>query len=318
MNNKSKIILMILIQIVIVIVLVPTIIKISNEKRSNKSYNWNISDDFGICSKTCGGGTRTKNVFCKDLNGVIVEDKYCNLSSKPVVSEKCNNEPCIDYNWNISDYFSTCSKTCGGGTRTKNVICKDSNGVIVEDSYCDLSSKPVVSEECNKEECVSYEWSLSDWSNCDKDCGGGTRSKNVICKNMRGNVVDNSNCDSTKKPQELSESCNTQSCETYNWSSSIWSNCDKNCGGGTRTRTVSCKDSNNVIVEDSYCDLSSKPVVSEECNKQQCGVWGVGYTDCLNGLQYKKSVCYLDGQMVSNDNCDSETQPTLIQSMKPC
>ena len=283
------------------------------------TYNWNISDNFGICSATCGGGTRRKNVICKDLNGNIVEDKYCDISKKPVVEESCNNEVCVTYNWNISDNFGICSATCGGGTRRKNVICKDLNGNIVEDEYCDISKKPVVEEECNKEECVTYEWSLSDWSNCSKDCGTGMRTRTVSCKNMRGNEVEDNYCNISEKPQELlEEQCNTNNCETYNWSSSTWNNCSKTCGGGIRTRTVSCKNMRGYEVEDNYCTISEKPVVEESCNNEECAVWGIGYTDCTGGFKFKTSVCYLDGQMVSNDNCNLETQPILDQNMSTC
>ena len=57
----------------------------------------------------------------------------------------------------------------------------------------------------------------------------------------------------------------------YSWSKSSWSGCTGSCGtnNGTKTRTVTCKDSNGKSVSDSMC-TDTKPVVTNSCTASNC------------------------------------------------
>ncbi|MDR0651219.1 MAG: hypothetical protein LBG59_07685, partial [Candidatus Peribacteria bacterium] len=59
------------------------------------------------------------------------------------------------------------------------------------------------------------------------------------------------------------------SCITYSWSTSSYGSCSASCGGGTQTRTVTCKSSDGSTVADSYCS-GTKPTTSQSCNTQLC------------------------------------------------
>lgn len=54
--------------------------------------SWSIGA-WGDCSVRCGGGTKTRDVNCKDSSGVIVDDKYCS-ATKPSSTSSCNTNPC--------------------------------------------------------------------------------------------------------------------------------------------------------------------------------------------------------------------------------
>jgi hypothetical protein len=62
------------------------------------------------------------------------------------------------------------------------------------------------------------------------------------------------------------ESNPTPPTPTYDWSTGEWSNCTGDCGNnnGTQTRTVTCKSSTNVTVEDSVCS-NTKPATTQSC-----------------------------------------------------
>ncbi|MDF2694442.1 MAG: hypothetical protein K0S65_2825 [Labilithrix sp.] len=53
-----------------------------------------VSDAWGTCSATCGGGTQTRVNRCQ-VNGADVDPSYC-LDAAPATSQACNEDPCGD------------------------------------------------------------------------------------------------------------------------------------------------------------------------------------------------------------------------------
>jgi hypothetical protein len=92
------------------------------------------------------------------------------------VSENCNESACPRLTeW--SDW-SECSRSCGGGKRTKRRQCvyPDGSSGNGTDSENDCLEQLEVTENCNTGKCPEY-GSWSDWTPCTKSCGGGTRKK---------------------------------------------------------------------------------------------------------------------------------------------
>jgi hypothetical protein len=112
-------------------------------------YSWNQSG-FGSCSATCGPGTKTQTVTCQDETGAVAADSNCS-GSKPSSSQTCNETTGCSvktYSWSIGSY-GACSNTCGAGTKSRTVQCKDdSTGGVVIDSYC-TDPKPSLTAACN-------------------------------------------------------------------------------------------------------------------------------------------------------------------------
>jgi len=67
------------------------------------------------------------------------------------------------YSWSIGSYGS-CSASCGGGTQTRSVVCKRSDGATVADSHCS-GSKPGTTRSCNTQSCKTckYEYGKYYW-----------------------------------------------------------------------------------------------------------------------------------------------------------
>ena len=117
----------------------------------------NSYNSYGTCSKTCGGGIKTRTNTCALVTTGL--------------SASCNEQDCCSStktNWNS---WGSCSKTCGGGTRTRT-------GTIVstyDGSYCGSDSE---SERCNSRDCCSSTTtSWGSWSSCSASCGGGTKER---------------------------------------------------------------------------------------------------------------------------------------------
>ena len=58
--------------------------------------------------------------------------------------------------WSVGAWGS-CSVPCGGGTNIRNVVCMDSLGNIVPDSYCS-GTKPASTISCNTDSCPGMSW----------------------------------------------------------------------------------------------------------------------------------------------------------------
>lgn len=112
-----------------------------------------------------------------------------------------------------------------------------------------------------------YTWIGTNWNSCSVQCGGGTQTRNVSCKNSSGEVVSENSC-SQPKPA-TTQSCQTQSCTPYFWVQSGFSPCSKSCGGGIQTQTVTCSSDKGQSVAESFC-APSKPTTSQSCNVQNC------------------------------------------------
>jgi hypothetical protein len=55
------------------------------------------------------------------------------------------------------------------------------------------------------------------------------------------------------------------------WSAGTWSNCTRVCGGGTRSRSVQCRDlRSGLVVAGSACNAAMQPSTSEACNAIPC------------------------------------------------
>ena len=99
--------------------------------------------------------------------------------------------------WSSWFSWSSCSRSCDDGTRTRFRACQSLNH-----NACEGSS--VVTEPCNDGPCPMWSrW--SSWSECSANCDGGIQSRTRQCQNGEENECEGS---STYEQQ-----CNQQSCE---------------------------------------------------------------------------------------------------------
>ncbi|XP_033120764.1 A disintegrin and metalloproteinase with thrombospondin motifs 7-like [Anneissia japonica] len=124
------------------------------------------------CSATCGGGEQISEVICVEKLAGLVENFYCNQTTKPDHNQRsCNTNDCPATWWKGN--WQACSVTCGNnGTRMRSVFCIRSFGYdeqsVIEDQECLRlgAEKPINVEPCNLDITCPIEpvWIIGNWS----------------------------------------------------------------------------------------------------------------------------------------------------------
>ena len=187
-------------------------------------------DDYGVCSKDCGGGVQTRNfiVTKNEAYGGICPNKG------GVQSRNCNTQPCPRDCEGYWSSWSSCNKTCGGGVQTRNFIVRTSEAY---GGVCPDRGKRET-RECNSNPCpTNCEGKWSAWSSCSESCGGGkqTRSFLVTKSETNGGTCMNRNKTETRN---CNTQCCKQDCEGYwtEWGyNGVAGKCSK-CDTGQQTR----------------------------------------------------------------------------------
>ncbi|XP_031569450.1 coadhesin-like isoform X12 [Actinia tenebrosa] len=130
------------------------------------------------CTKTCGGGTCTRTRKC-------YPPKYGGKAyvGYPEETKKCGTHPCpVDGYCDPYSSWTKCSKTCGGGFRTRSRKCYPPK---YGGKPCPKPSEETQS--CGTHPCPvngGYS-SWSSWTSCSKTCGRGHCSRSRACINPR-------------------------------------------------------------------------------------------------------------------------------------
>lgn len=238
---------------------------------------WHVGD-WGACSKSCDYGQRTRTVECVSGDGeTVVVDATClgvtALGAKPATSEACAAFPCPTYSW-VTKEWGVCKAKCGAGTQYRAVQCvNDATRAVVAASNCAAGSKPAASRDCDAGSCNEPFYSVGSWSKCPVDCGGGTTTRTVTC-HLNSTTLGASLAECAPLVPEpapaASRVCNSLPC--FNLRVGDLSACSATCGGGVRTRAVSCRHYTGATASLADCSSSGLkvPAVSETCNAHAC------------------------------------------------
>ncbi|ELV10692.1 A disintegrin and metalloproteinase with thrombospondin motifs 20 [Tupaia chinensis] len=206
------------------------------------------------CLVTCGKGTKQRQVWCQ-LNEDHLSEGFCNPSTKPESLGPCELLPCASWQvgpWGsctatcghgyqmravkcVSEVFSAvlddrdchglsrpndrqCSSSCAAGVQRRVVVCQDENGHSA--SYCAAASKPPESKHCDSGPCP--QWNYGNWGECTQTCGGGIKSRFVICQFPNGQISQEDNCEVLKKPPSMVQ-CHMHACpDAASWHRGPW------------------------------------------------------------------------------------------------
>ncbi|CAJ1341966.1 unnamed protein product [Effrenium voratum] len=253
---------------------------------------WVPWSDWAGCSASCGSGTRTQSRVVEvapQWGGLECETDEGGPANEK--SEGCNEHPCpVDCQWSSWNKFSSCSKSCDGGTmsRTRVKSPAESNGGRPctgdgdDSSFCNTQGCP--------RDCQWSEWTK--WTACSKNCGGGKikRFRDVSVPRKNGGEA----CEGSS---EQEADCNMMECpvqcEWDEWSD--WSACPVTCDGGVRIKTRRKKQQEHSggvpcagnTTEKDFCNSEPCPV---DCTFGLWEQWGDCSTSCGVGQRFRTRV----------------------------
>ncbi|XP_037825711.1 A disintegrin and metalloproteinase with thrombospondin motifs 6-like, partial [Lucilia sericata] len=253
------------------------------------------------------------------------------------------------YNWKVVG-FSTCSKSCGGGTQTPIVRCVRENPLrYYSQRRCMHAEKPVINENllrCNTQPCPAY-WRLDDWGECRCHHGEGSKERELSCvQELASGIVihvDNSACMEekpiVKKPCDCPKN-RRRSNQRYRlhglspnsshtsvrrneragtWLMSDWNQyCSSDCGTGVEYRTIYCDRSKP---NSERCDFRATPEITRSCERSDncetgewfSGPWTPCNGNCFNLTRTRQVLCIQNQLIVEDEDCKPELRPSSVE-----
>uniref|UniRef100_A0A914WFD1 Uncharacterized protein n=1 Tax=Plectus sambesii TaxID=2011161 RepID=A0A914WFD1_9BILA len=236
--------------------------KESQDCDAGECYSWAAWQEWGSCSRVCGGGSRNRARQCPKAGA-------CPGLGKE--TEFCNQMPCPD--WGSWGEWSSCSVSCGGGKRVRNRACPIEGGCS--------PGEPFGSEGCSSDKCS--EWvNWMEWSQCSRTCGQGERKRTRECRQDGKSVV----IGCLGRTDDL-EPCFDHPCELSTfWSA--WSPCTQTCGQGgvkTRQRAECLEPGCGTKTEQTPCETGPCPEWAA------WGKWSTCSATCGGGSRTRERIC---------------------------
>ncbi|ELK08453.1 A disintegrin and metalloproteinase with thrombospondin motif 20 [Pteropus alecto] len=249
---------------------------------------------WGSCSSSCAGGVQHRVVVCQDENGQSAS--YCDADSKPPESQHCDSGPCPRWNYGS---WGECTQTCGGGIKSRFVICQFPNGQMSQEQNCEILNKPPSVVQCHVHACPDdVSWHRGPWKSCSVTCGSGVQQRDVYCRLRGVGRVTEELCDQSTRPY-FQRQCWRQDCTQYQWVAGEWLECSASCKKKETHRQVKCVDAQNIQMNESFCDPSTRPLSIKKCRNPPCKFIVVtgDSSQCAGncGLNYRQRITYCIG-----------------------
>ncbi|XP_034725712.1 A disintegrin and metalloproteinase with thrombospondin motifs 9-like [Etheostoma cragini] len=287
-----------------------------NNLPRSQSHQWRTGP-WGACSSTCAGGFQRRVVVCQDENGYPANS--CEDRSRPNEQRSCESGPCPQW---IYGNWGECTKPCGGGIKTRLVVCQRPNGERFNDLSCEIHDKPPDREQCNTQPCPSSpHWSTDPWSSCSASCGRGFKYRKVGCLTGSGRPVPEENCLHLAPKPSKQRRCRGGQCPK--WKTGNWGECSASCGDGIQRREVLCQDGARRSPLETGCSQRSRPASSQSCRVADCpsryrwreGDWHTCSKSCGAGHRQRALQCVdHDQQEVHEIYCVNQIRPPDIES----
>ncbi|CAJ1074713.1 LOW QUALITY PROTEIN: papilin [Xyrichtys novacula] len=114
---------------------------------------------WSACSVTCGSGQQTREITCIGSGGMRLDETTCSALPRPSAVRPCEMAACSslrprEISWHVGEW-GLCSRSCGSGSRDRQVTCSDRDGNLYAVDQCSAHPKPATVERCNTQSCYS-------------------------------------------------------------------------------------------------------------------------------------------------------------------
>nr|XP_021506195.1 ADAMTS-like protein 4 isoform X3 [Meriones unguiculatus] len=116
-----------------------------------RTWRW-YTGPWSECSSECGSGTQHRDVICVSKLGAefnVTSPSNCSHLPRPPALQPCQGQACED-RW-FSTLWSPCSRSCQGGTQTREVQCLSANHTL--GARCPPHLRPSRKQPCNGQPC---------------------------------------------------------------------------------------------------------------------------------------------------------------------
>uniref|UniRef100_A0A671PK73 Uncharacterized protein n=1 Tax=Sinocyclocheilus anshuiensis TaxID=1608454 RepID=A0A671PK73_9TELE len=198
---------------------------------------WSDWSSWTDCSKSCGGGVKSRRRDCdRPVRGG--DGDYCEGLGTEVIL--CSTHHCpVDGSWGSWSSWSDCDACAGVSVRQRQ--CNSPPARFGGLSCLGESRQRRVLQCDSVPGChVDGSWGQwAPWLECSARCGGGVKIRTRECDNPAPQSGGRE-CVGSGRQQKA---CNTHSCTDsgpwFDWSA--WSACTVSCGGGSQSRSRSCR-----------------------------------------------------------------------------
>ncbi|MGH0119066.1 UNVERIFIED_CONTAM: hypothetical protein FKN15_052267 [Acipenser sinensis] len=112
-----------------------------------------FAGSWSQCSAECGSGTQQREVVClqkSEDSFTVLQPFECASLERPLNQQTCSLKAC-GAKWYHTDW-SSCSKSCEGGFRVREVRCLSDD--MTTSDHCEAQLRPEERETCNTEPCA--------------------------------------------------------------------------------------------------------------------------------------------------------------------
>jgi len=274
---------------------------------SGCSFSWTTGEWSGAVP-ACGPTVENRSVTCVRSDGQPATDGSCPSGTRPADQRAATSYGTCGFSWEAGTW-SAPSRTCGSATRTRDVVCRRSDGTQVADTQCG-STRPEDSETVTDFSACSHTLSYGEWSATAPACGDSVQTRAVTCIREDGATVDGALCPA---PEPLTRQATDYSTCSFHWDVGSWST-PSACGQTTRTRAVTCLRSDGGQATDARCDVDAKPSSSEQiqdtsaCQYSWVQTSVAEWSACVGGTQSRsvQAECRRsDGSVTSDALCSA-------------
>jgi hypothetical protein len=153
---------------------------------------WGEWEQYGFCSKTCGGGQKARVRQIKQLRvGGGAECEGSQKETHQCNAQLCNGPSDMDHDcvWSPWSDWGDCDAQCGGGEKKRYRYISESAMNYGKQCHPKDSREvmPCNTHQCGKELfCVWAEW--GDYTPCSATCGAGTKKRNRVLEQSHAAV----------------------------------------------------------------------------------------------------------------------------------